>query len=216
MFRIIDGECRACGDLCASCDSNGKCLSCVDNAKYNADKSDCECNGYFYKTSDNATATNKYSCAACGKGCVECTKTACTTCIAKTVTPPTGVDCTCLDPNAAIASNQCVCKDTYFSDAGSGKCVLCGSAGCTKCADGSEANAGTAACECKAGYTKVSTDPAPLKCDPVCSTNCGTCSTPTDCSDCVSGYKLENKACTTCDLGYTKIDGTCKQCDALC
>lgn len=207
-FYLISGQCKRCTGNCLTCgfanDTDlGNCLSCRQGFRLDA-------------------TTNKCT-AACGRGCIECSSSACTKCANGFGLKDDGTCVKCMHG----CSGSCPATDIT-------KCSGCGygfeknTLGCTRCPDGCLTCLSSQCTSCLSGFTLTQSGNG-FACQMGCNFPCTTC-TATGCTVCATGYNIANSACNfdantcnsnpnctvSCPLGSFSASSTCSACSTGC
>ncbi|XP_075157350.1 furin-like protease 2 isoform X2 [Haematobia irritans] len=198
-------ECVACPTGCATCTTNGFCLTCQDNWTRNK-KGKCIITG-----SENCDESEYYD----NNHCHPCHST-CETCDG-----PTESNCLSCPQSLLLQNNHCVstCDDGYYMEAGVcakclHTCTQCVSRmNCTACAKGLQLQSGECRTTCADGYYSDRGTCAK------CYLSCHTCSGPRrdQCVQCPSGWQLAGGEChPECPEGFYKSEFGCQKCHHYC
>ena len=173
--------CIKCPATCASCDADGKCLSCSNTAHFiQVDLGSCS-PGCGNREKEMVVSGQPNKCEACPMGCSTCTQ--------------------------ANGCTQCL-TDHYGNPNPATSCVQCPT-GCATCSSGSECLTCTDPAlylqtdklTCSAGCgSREYQDSADMKCK-ACTSNCQACSQNEGCTSCDSGYFESSGTCTQCPNG---------------
>ncbi|XP_055845205.1 furin-like protease 2 isoform X2 [Episyrphus balteatus] len=198
-------ECVACPTGCATCSSNGFCLSCKDNWMKNK-KAKCIVNG-----SENCDESEYYDnghCHPCHSTCESCDG-------------PTERNCLSCPQSLLLQTNRCVstCDEGFYMEAGVcakclHTCTQCVSRmNCTTCAKGLQLQSGECRTTCADGYYSDRGTCAK------CYLSCHTCSGPRrdQCVQCPAGWQLASGEChPECPEGFYKSEFGCQKCHHYC
>ncbi|XP_049311526.1 furin-like protease 2 isoform X2 [Bactrocera dorsalis] len=198
-------ECVACPIGCATCSSNGFCLTCRENWTRNK-KSKCIITG-----SENCDESEYYD----NNHCHPCHST-CETCDG-----PTETNCLSCPQSLLLQSSRCVssCDDGFYMEAGVcakclHTCTQCVSRmNCTACAKGLQLQSGECRTTCADGYYSDRGTCAK------CYLSCHTCSGPRrdQCVQCPLGWQLAGGEChPECPEGFYKSEFGCQKCHHYC
>nr|XP_036218232.1 furin-like protease 2 [Bactrocera oleae] len=198
-------ECVACPTGCATCSSNGFCLTCRENWTRNK-KSKCIITG-----SENCDESEYYD----NNHCHPCHST-CETCDG-----PTESNCLSCPQSLLLQSSRCVssCDDGFYMEAGVcakclHTCTQCVSRmNCTACAKGLQLQSGECRTTCADGYYSDRGTCAK------CYLSCHTCSGPRrdQCVQCPLGWQLAGGEChPECPEGFYKSEFGCQKCHHYC
>ncbi|CAG9314012.1 unnamed protein product [Blepharisma stoltei] len=217
FFNSTTGLCDPCSLTCSKCSEKAVCDECANpkemknngngvcscsdpNSYFDHSELTCPCSPGFYNNTDGV-------CTACGLACKACSEKECTECYDPAM-EPSGINCTCTDPNAEIdiKTEKCVCKEGYFEyiknvcaacDKGCKNCT--GYDECTECYQSDDTMIlveGICGCIDENAYI----DPAIQKCVcfptyynntengicELCGVGCNTCTSDTACLLCVN------------------------------
>ena len=183
------------------------CLDCYASQLTTLVSNDCVCQLGTYRN------TSTLACTLCHTTCVECTGSSSFNCTL----------CNSSDPINRIltASNECVCKPSYFLEAINNTCILCSSA-CTACIGPSDYNC--TACQTNhiliGSYCKFNMSCANYLYEGQCVNVCPKNSYPTaahTCTRCINGclYCLSATVCLECLPNYF-YNSTIGSCTAIC
>ncbi|XP_028894681.1 furin-like protease 2 [Zeugodacus cucurbitae] len=198
-------ECVACPTGCATCSSNGYCLTCNANWTRNK-KGKCIITG-----SENCDESEYYD----NNHCHPCHST-CETCDG-----PTESNCLSCPQSLLLQSSRCVssCDDGFYMEAGVcakclHTCTQCVSRmNCTACAKGLQLQSGECRTTCADGYYSDRGTCAK------CYLSCHTCSGPRrdQCVQCPLGWQLAGGEChPECPEGFYKSEFGCQKCHHYC
>lgn len=198
-------ECVACPRGCATCSSNGFCLTCKDNWTKNK-KGKCIANGS--DNCDESEYNDNGHCHSCHSTCETCDG-------------PTETNCLTCQPSLLLQSNRCVstCDDGYYMEAGVcakclHTCIQCVSRmNCTACAKGLQLQSGECRTTCADGYYSDRGTCAK------CYLSCHTCSGPRrdQCVQCPKDWQLAGGEChPECPEGFYKSEFGCQKCHHYC
>ncbi|XP_053949686.1 furin-like protease 2 isoform X1 [Anastrepha ludens] len=198
-------ECVACPTGCATCSSNGFCLTCHENWTRNK-KGKCIISG-----SENCDESEYYD----NNHCHTCHST-CETCDG-----PTESNCLSCPQSLLLQSHRCVssCDDGFYMEAGIcakclHTCTQCVSRmNCTACAKGLQLQSGECRTTCADGYYSDRGTCAK------CYLSCHTCSGPRrdQCVQCPTGWQLAGGEChPECPEGFYKSEFGCQKCHHYC
>ncbi|XP_012158816.1 furin-like protease 2 isoform X2 [Ceratitis capitata] len=198
-------ECVACPTGCATCSSNGFCLTCHENWTRNK-KGKCITTG-----SENCDESEYYD----NNHCHPCHST-CETCDG-----PTESNCLSCPQSLLLQSSHCVssCDDGFYMEAGVcakclHTCTQCVSRmNCTACAKGLQLQSGECRTTCADGYYSDRGTCAK------CYLSCHTCSGPRrdQCVQCPVGWQLAGGEChPECPEGFYKSEFGCQKCHHYC
>lgn len=217
-----NGKCYPCGLNCEECESSTKCSKCYLFNFLDKESRQCfscpftclECDSYQYCTSCVIGEPLNGVCQACGDNCLECTLDGCKECIIGYYLK----DQECLSCSAGCNlcdnENKCIQCDTLFKLV-DGKCVYFGN--CQNF-DG---------VECLECYSDSYLDNG--KCH-FCNSNCISCKSKDECTECYEGYlnngkciscpdncyNCDNEGCLGCVFNYYAEDKVCKACKEEC
>lgn len=198
-------ECVPCPIGCATCSSNGICLTCKDNWVLNK-KNKCIVKGS--DACDDSEYFDNGHCHPCHSTCETCDG-------------PTETNCLKCPPSLLLQSNRCVstCDDGYYMEAGVcakclHTCTQCVSRmNCTACAKGLQLQSGECRTTCADGYYSDRGTCAK------CYLSCRTCSGPRrdQCVECPPGWQLAGGEChPECPEGFYKSEFGCQKCHHYC
>uniref|UniRef100_A0A1A9VBT7 Furin-like cysteine-rich domain-containing protein n=1 Tax=Glossina austeni TaxID=7395 RepID=A0A1A9VBT7_GLOAU len=198
-------ECIPCPTGCATCSSNGFCLTCQENWTRNK-KGKCIITG-----SENCDESEYYD----NSHCHPCHST-CETCDG-----PTESNCLSCPQSLLLQNSRCVssCDDGYYMEAGVcakclHTCTQCVSRmNCTACAKGLQLQSGECRTTCADGYYSDRGTCAK------CYLSCHTCSGPRrdQCVQCPSDWQLAGGEChPECPEGFYKSEFGCQKCHHYC
>ncbi|XP_036319239.1 furin-like protease 2 isoform X3 [Rhagoletis pomonella] len=198
-------ECVTCPTGCATCSSNGFCLTCHENWTRNK-KGKCIISG-----SENCDESEYYDnnhCHACHSTCETCDG-------------PTESHCLSCPQSLLLQSQRCVssCDDGFYMEAGIcakclHTCTQCVSRmNCTACAKGLQLQSGECRTTCADGYYSDRGTCAK------CYLSCHTCSGPRrdQCVQCPTDWQLAGGEChPECPEGFYKSEFGCQKCHHYC
>ncbi|XP_059609032.1 furin-like protease 2 [Phlebotomus argentipes] len=198
-------ECLACATGCATCSTNGVCLTCKDGWIKNK-KGKCISAGS--EICDESEFADNGHCHPCHSTCESCTG-------------PTERDCLSCSASLLLQNSRCVsaCDDSYYMEAG--VCVRClhtctkcvSRMNCTVCARGLQLQSGECRTTCAEGYYSDRGNCAK------CYLSCHTCSGPRrdQCVTCPAGWQLASGEChPECPEGFFKGPFGCQKCHHYC
>ena len=139
--------CKSCYPECKTCNSDKKCLTCVDSNSDPDDSIGCVCKGRYYNTS---ALIYSGACLECYSDCSSCTETRkCTVCISENSSPHEIIGCVCnkyyFNTSSLNIVNACIlCYDECQSCSNDLKCNECKSSNALPHSD--------KGCICKDGF----------------------------------------------------------------
>jgi hypothetical protein len=218
-YFMDTGVCTQCPAGCITCTNSSSCGSCSLPFLYVAPN--CVCNTAVEQYFDGTTCTTCSSviafctvcsstdglattCTACATGSFLLNSTTCQTCPTNsTACTSASVSTACL-PTFSLIGGLCVCDSVSqkFLDPYGGTCQLCSDLipDCTTCAANGTLSTGVECVLCIDGFY---IDPS-YNCS-ACPVTCLTCTSPTSCVDCVTGYSMLNGSCA-CDSTAQMFD----------
>jgi len=211
--KCVDGS----STQCETCDSGFHGPSCEPNTP-----TPVQCNVSNCVTCVSGSSSQ---CAQCSPGfhgpsCtpntptpVQCNVSNCKTCASGSSTKCS----VCNDGYAVKSDGTCASCSSLF-----GSCSSCTSTECTDCTNGTHWN-GTTCVACPSGThwspsSNLEASAPPTGCIPNCDVaNCQTCTNPSTCQTCSSGYFLYGGKCVaTCPTGTYGSNGKCVPCSSNC
>jgi proprotein convertase subtilisin/kexin type 5 len=224
------GFCEVCPPGCATCLDGATCQACLSPFVFLSPS--CECNTALEQYYDPILFTCSACAAIFGPSCTDCAgagytsaciacvtgtyldNSSCTACPANSTACTSASVSTACQPTFSLVGGQCICDTTYqkFLDVlGGGTCLAC-PALVPYCASCLETNLTASMVGCAACQDGYYIDPG-LTCS-LCPPTCLTCTSPTQCVDCISSYALLNGSCE-CDPSAQMYEagGYCAPCE---
>ena len=212
-FKAQTWTCQSCPNICESCESEGRCVDCIDNAENVNGVCICE-NGYGFNGKICEKCENFSEngiCQDCPVLCSKCSSQySCSICKSNAIL----VDglCECID-GYTIIGKICAKCETYIEDGICMKCpnlcLTCNAKdSCQKCIEDSTLHDGV--CECDEKLIEVegncqtcveSTYFLDGSCQR-CPSLCIACESENLCTECIENASANNGKCS-CDAGYS-------------
>ncbi|ELP90326.1 hypothetical protein EIN_189460, partial [Entamoeba invadens IP1] len=205
------------GSNCLTCESDTKCLSCIDGF-YLADEGKCSACNTVAGCGKCKSATECTECTTdnlqpdktCKKDCPEAyfaKDKVCTACVDDCKTCTEERKCAVCKEDALIVEDtkKCVkgnCPDMYFKDGAEKMCKRC-TGGCKVCSN---------ATDCQECVALKMLEEGTMKCD-MCMANCMMCAAKEKCDKCKDNYFMSDGKCVDmCPEKYFEKEGKCEKC----
>lgn len=217
-YYLNDRVCTLCPNGCNNCTSATSCSACNSTRNFVLNGSTCVCaTGFFLNTTTNECQT----CSSKFPGCIKCSGlNFCESCNATANFWANGSSCRCANGFYLTASNNC----STCQDFGS-QCLTCNPTGCLTCGGDFVVNSTGCLRKCNiTGCLECYNSTVCFSCGPhfslsgskaVCSCNqgfylsanqclpcingCASCVGPTDCSQCLNGWRY-NRVTEACQF----------------
>ncbi|CAG9316737.1 unnamed protein product [Blepharisma stoltei] len=209
-FMDTNNVCQPCPSGCATCSSDGVCLSCTDPHMVLSYPT-CVCPAYSYMSGKSCACFDGFyfstptHCALCVEPCATCSdQYTCTSCQDPAHMKLVDGGCECIADDATFDQGACICNKGYYYD-GHNECKSCSALlnvptllecvrekSCLCASKDSFYDEVTGTCQCNSGFYPSSQS----ECS-ACSISCLECSDANTCTACAEGMLLEDGACKT-------------------